>query len=336
MRSVTLALAFAAATALTASARAADPVALKLASPAPPMSQINTWGLTPWLEDVHKAAPGALEIKLFAGPALGSFNNIYDRTINGVVEISFGVFGPMAGQFPRTDVAAMPYQTDSTIEASVALWRLYDKGLLADEYGKVRPLALFTFPGSGYQTKRKIETMDDLQGLKIAVFARLSSQQAELLGATPITMTPSDAYQAVQRGLVEAVSVGWSAVLPFKLQEVTNWHLELSLGQAPAFVFMNKEAYAKRPDAGRKAIDGLSYEKFARRMGEVTDRQDELGRSTVRKIPGHTIYKLSPEENERWKRTLQPVIDEWVKSTPNGAAILAAFRTEAENVRAGR
>jgi hypothetical protein len=55
----------------------------------------------------------------------------------------------------------------------------------------------------------------------------------------------------------------------------------------------------------------------------------------VKKIPGQTVYKLSPEENARWEKALAPVTDEWVKATPNGPAILAAFRKEIANVRAG-
>jgi TRAP-type C4-dicarboxylate transport system substrate-binding protein len=319
-----------------APALAADPIALKLASPAPPMSQVNTWGLTPWLEEVNKAAGGALEVKLFPGPALANFEHVYDRTMNGVVEIAFGVFGPYAGQFPRTDVASLPYQTDSTLEASVALWRLFQNGLIAEEYAKVRPLALFAFPASGFHTKKEIVSSEDLHGLKLAVFSRFASKELELLGATPITMTPTDAYQSVQRGLVQGVMVGWSAVLPFKLQEVTTHHLEASLGQAPAFVFMNKEAHAKLPAAAKKAIDGLSYEHFSRRMGDVTERQDDLGRSTVRKIPGHTIYKVAATENARWEKSLNTLVEEWTKATPNGPAILAAYRQELLNVRAGK
>jgi TRAP-type C4-dicarboxylate transport system substrate-binding protein len=116
---------------------------------------------------------------------------------------------------------------------------------------------------------------------------------------------------------------------------VTRFHLDIAMGQAPAFVFMNKQAYAKLPAGAKAAIDKLSYESFSRRMGDVTDRQDDLGRSTVRKIPGHKVYKLSPEENAKWEKALVPVTEEWVKSTPNGAAILAAFRKEIANVRAG-
>ena len=337
-RKIPLALVTAAALAAVAphGAKAADPVSLKFASPAPPMSQVNTWGITPWIEDVQKAAGGNLEIKLFPGPALATFDSAYDRTINGVTELSFGVFGPYAGQFKGTDVASLPYMTDSDVEASVALWRLVGSGLIAGEFSRVHPLALFTFPSSGIHTNKEIKTSDDLKGLKVGVFSRQGAHELELLNATPITMTPSDAYQSQQRGLINATMVGWSAVLPFKLHEVTTFHLEASLGQAPAFIFMNKEAYAKLADADKKALDRFSYEALSRKMGDVTDRQDDLGRTTVGKIPSHKVYKLSADESAKWEAKLRPMIDEYVAQTPNGAAILAAFRKEILAVRAGK
>jgi hypothetical protein len=68
-------------------------------------------------------------------------------------------------------------------------------------------------------------------------------------------------------------------------------------------------------------------------MGEVTDRQDDLGRTTVGKIPGHTIYKLPPDQVAAWKAALAPIGENWVKATPNGAAILAAWREELKKLR---
>src|SRR5262245_62153461 len=119
----------AAAVAICSNAWAADPVQLKFAFPAPPMSQSNTWGFTPWIDEVNKATGPDLEIKMFAGGALANFNNVLDRTINGVVEISFGITGSYGGQFNRTEVCALPFVTESTVEASVALWRLFKTGV---------------------------------------------------------------------------------------------------------------------------------------------------------------------------------------------------------------
>ncbi len=307
-------------------------VTLKLAFPAPPQSQVYTWGIGPWIKDVEKAAGGALEIKFFPGPSLATFGNALDRVTNNVAQIAFGVEGPYANLFVKSNVAEIPFLSESDEDASVALWRLYEKGILDKAYERVHPLALFVFPGSGIHTHSRVKSLDDLKGLKMAVFARSSAEYSELLGATPVTMTPSEAYQATQRGLVQSIMVGWSAVLPFKLQEVVNFHLQLALGQAPAFVFMNKGAYAGLPADVKKVMDEYSGEPFSRRMGHTTDRQNELGATVVGKMPGHTIYRLPPDQAETWHQRLAPAEANWVKATPDGAAILAAYKAELEKL----
>ena len=306
----------------------AQPAQLKFASPAPPQSPVNTWGIQPWIEEVQKASDGTVEIKAFLGPTLGNFNNIYERTISGVTDLAFGVFGPMAGQFPRTDVSSLPFEGGDCRQSSIALWRLLDQGLIAGEYDKIKPMALFVFPGSGVHTKKEVKAVDDLKGLKVAVFARVGSHATDLLGATPVTMTPSDAYQSVARGLADSIMVGWSAVVPFKYFEVVNWHLEAPLGQAPAFVFMNKQSYAKLPAKAKAAVDRYGYEAFSNRMGSATDRMEKAFRGSVGKMPGHTIYSLNAAQTEIWKRRVTPIIDEWIKGTPDGAKVIAAYRAE--------
>jgi TRAP-type C4-dicarboxylate transport system substrate-binding protein len=283
-----------------------------------------------------EASGDAVEFKFFAGPSLGTFNNIYDRTINAVVDMSFGTFGPMADQFKKTSVSELPFEGENCLESSVAMWRLIDKGVTADEFSATKPLAVFTFPPSGYHAKKPIRTADDLKGMKVATFTRIASEQASLLGGVPVTMTPSDAYQAVQRGLASAISVGWTAFMPFKYYEVTNFHLDAQQGQGGAYVVMNKDVFARLPEAAKKAIDGLAYEKFSRRMGQNSDKMEAEFRAAVSAMPGHTVERLAPAESATWKQTLVPIAEEWVKNTPNGAQILAAYRAEIAAVRAGK
>jgi TRAP-type C4-dicarboxylate transport system substrate-binding protein len=194
---------------------------------------------------------------------------------------------------------------------------------------------LFTFAPSAVNTNKEIKTAADMAGLKIAASGRIVGEVVKALGAVPVTMGPPDFYQAMQRGTVQGIMVGWPAIMSFHLDEVTNHHLETQSGQFPAFVFMNKEAFAKLPAAGQKAIDELSGPAFYKRMGEVTDRQEAEGREATRPKPGQSITRLDPKEEARWKQLTAPVTEGWAKSTPNGAAILAAFREEIQKIRKG-
>jgi len=48
---------------------------------------------------------------------------------------------------------------------------------------------------------------------------------------------------------------------------------------------------------------------------------------------GQKIDTLAPAEEAKWRKTVAPIVDEWVKNTPDGAKVLAAFREEVEKVR---
>jgi hypothetical protein len=45
-------------------------------------------------------------------------------------------------------------------------------------------------------------------------------------------------------------------------------------------------------------------------------------------MPGHTLARLDPTEAAAWKRAAQPIVDKWVKTTPNGDKVLAAYIAE--------
>jgi TRAP-type C4-dicarboxylate transport system substrate-binding protein len=101
----------------------------------------------------------------------------------------------------------------------------------------------------------------------------------------------------------------------------------------PGYYFMNKTTYAKLPDKARGALDKHSGEVFARRMGEAVRVMEQEGRERVRAMAGHTLAEMSPEEAARWRARIAPVVEEWTKRTPDGAAVLATYRAELEKIR---
>jgi TRAP-type transport system periplasmic protein len=303
-------------------------VTLKFGFPAPVTSYVNSDGMAPWIDEVKKASGGTLDIKLYAGETLASVRNIYERTLSGVSQISFGIFGPYAGQFPRTQVADLPFLAPNTKVSSVALWRVYAKGLFGPEYNNVKVLALFNFPSAVLNTHKPIKTLEDLQGLKLAVSSRTSAEVVQALGASPVTFTPPEIYQGVSRGVAEGAVIAWTAVKTFRLAEVTKYHLDAPLGEAPAFVFMNKQTYASLPPKAKAAIDKFSGEAFSLSLGTANERAGENEAKKVAGEAGQSVTELSPEQYKIWKARMEPVIDAWAKSAPDRAKVLAAYREE--------
>jgi TRAP-type C4-dicarboxylate transport system substrate-binding protein len=323
-----------AAAALCASAAGAqEPTTLKFAFTSPPTSFVHTFGSEPWSKEVEDASQGTLKIQMYFNNVLGTVFNVYERTVNHVVDISFGTIATVQGVFPKSTVSGLPFETENPYEASLALYRLYPRGVTAAEYEKVKVLTLFTFSSSSFHSTKQIKTMEDMKGLKVGAASKTVAEAHVLLGGVPVTMAPAETYQSLQRGLVQGVNMSWPAVISFKLFEVTKHHLDAPFGLAGAYFFMNKEAYAKLPEPAKKAIDKYSGEPLTKRLGSGGIEEDKKVIARLKADADRTVGGLAPAEKERWRKTLQPVIENWVKDTPDGANVLAAFREEVAKIR---
>jgi hypothetical protein len=52
-------------------------------------------------------------------------------------------------------------------------------------------------------------------------------------------------------------------------------------------------------------------------------------------LPNQHINRLDPAEERRWAQQVAPTSEAWVRTTPNGAAVLAAYRAAVLEARAG-
>ena len=322
--------------ALGATTASAEPIPLKFANPGAPTGYVAVQFTNPWVERVNKAAGDVIDIKIFHGPGLGNYQTIYDRTINGVADLAFGLLGPISSQFPKTTVPALPFETPNATVGTLALWRILEKGLIADEWSRVKPLALMVFPNVAIHSRKPIKTLEDMRGLKLSAQSRPVGEGIERLGGAPITMAVTDLYQALQRGTIDAATIGWPAHQVYKLAEVASYHVEVPLGSEVTFMIMSKDSYAKLPQKGRDAIDreiGAGFQGFIGKSLDQLDGEESAGTAAK---PGQSVIKLPAAEAARWKERTAPVTDSWVKATPDGDKVLAAWREEVARISAGK
>jgi TRAP-type C4-dicarboxylate transport system substrate-binding protein len=317
-------------------AQAAEPVQLKFANPGTPQSPLMLRIFMPFAERVTKASGGEVEIKFFSGPTLATYANVYDRVLNGVADLAFGLLGPTSAQFPKSTVTALPFEHKTSTAGNVAFWRLIQSGVVADEWQAVKVVSPMVFPPLGLHARKPIAVLNDMRGTKISAQTRPTAEGIERLGGTPITMPVSELYSSLQRGIIEVAATGWAAALAYKLPEVATYHVQVPLGGELTYFVMSKESYARLPAKAKAAFDAEIGEGLARKVGEILDGVDAENRTATAAAPGQSVTSLAPEEEARWKERVAPVTEAWVKATPDGARVLAAFRTEVARVSAGQ
>jgi TRAP-type C4-dicarboxylate transport system substrate-binding protein len=316
-------------------ADAAEPILLKYGDPGPPTASIHTQVIDPWSKKVSKESGGTLNVEVFQGQTLVSMRNAYDRVLNGVADFAFCIVGPISTQVPRTTVATLPFEAESAHEAGLALQRLNEKGVLGDEWSKVKPIAFGVFANMSFHTRDSIERMDDLHGKKLSVQGRVAAQTVEALGGTPITLAVTELYPSLQRGVIDGVAIGWPATVSFKLHDMVHHHLRESLGGEGAMMIMNKDTYARLSGKAKQAIDGNIGTVYTNLFNKVIDDTERQNFGILEKSKDQEIHRLTADERARWKAKIANVVAEWAKATPDGDKVLAGFRKEIAAIRAG-
>ena len=335
-RAITIAAVFAALMAALP-ARADDPVTLRIALPGTTTTMPNWTGLWgPWIARVEADAAGALKLQPFFGSTLATFGNVYDRVTGGAADIAAAVQGSIGGKFPLSTVVELPSDIIGK-EGAPAFWKVYQDGLLGHEYDAIKPIALFVYPQSFLSAQKPVTRLAAFKGLRIATLTKVNSRVVEGLGAAPISTSPPDLYEVLARHTAEAAVIGWLGVHEYKLDEVTSYHLAVGLGSGGGMLMMNKDVYAKLPAAAKAAIDKNSGYAASEQLGQSLDTIYASSEAEVRKRTGHVIAPLAVADKDQYeKQVVQAEIDAWTKNTPNGAAILAAYRDEAMKVRKAR
>jgi TRAP-type C4-dicarboxylate transport system substrate-binding protein len=304
-----------------------------------PPGSANSAHFNQWVQRINEQSEGTLRIEVRDGTgALAHYGNVYDRVKDDVVQIGWALHPVVAGKFPLTEVAAVPFVTDEAELASLALWRLYKTGLLDAEYTEVVPLWLSTFgPSQVHFAKPQSRSFDDLRGLKVGITGRMQGQLVERMGGTPISVNPPDAYEMLQRGTVDGMVFSWAAFAPYKLAEVTAHHLEGPLGANTSMFFMSRKRYDALPVAARKAIDANSGEAASRAFGAFFYGQWSAQRAPILDSTKHKVVPLTAQQRALWEKNgAGPVMEEWAKSRQGGEKVLETYRALYAQAKAGR
>jgi len=160
---------------------------------------------------------------------------------------------------------------------------------------------------------KPVRTLEDLKGLKI----RATGQLADIikaLGGVPVPLPMTDTYEALRRGVIEGVSVDLSTLKYWKYAEVTKYVTAYwQLGTSITFYYvMNKNKWNSLSPNLQKIITEVASE--ARdKQAALWDQMDIEGRDLFTSSGGQ-IISLSDAEAAKWKKAVEPVIEDYKKS----------------------
>jgi TRAP-type C4-dicarboxylate transport system substrate-binding protein len=291
--------------------QAADPIKLNYSIffPAP---HKNTVLATEWAQEVEKRTNGAVKITMFPGGTLTPADKCYDGVVNGLSDIGMSVMGYTRGRFPLSEVIDLPLGYKNGL-AATQLINLYYQKFKPKELDDVKVLYLHAHGPGILNTKKPVKNLEELKGMKIVCHG-LSAKVVAALGATPVAMPMPERYDALQKGVAEGAVNPIESLKGWKLGEVIKSTTE-NFGSAYStgfFVVMNKDKWASLSPDIQKTIDQVNQE-WIMKTGNGWDMMDKEGREfTLSK--GNQIIPLAKEEDEKWAKLVQPILDEYVSN----------------------
>jgi len=282
---------------------------LKIAHYVPAVHGLQTDFIAPWAREIETKTNGAVTFQISAAnSALGQAQNQLDQVLNGITDIAFGLCGNPRGRMTRSLIIEMPFLVRTAEAGSRALWNLYPK-YLKDDYKGIKPLLLMTHNGGLIHTKdKRIEKPEDLRGLRLRTPSPTVSMMLEFLGATPVGMPPGQAYENLQKGVIDGAAFPWDPVRAFKIDEVTKFHLDAKLYTASFWFGMNQRKFDSLPKDLQKVIDDASGEALLKKVQGWWDTWDAAGKAAAQ-ARSSTIVTLDKAAREQWERTLVPMFN---------------------------
>ena len=292
----------------TSSVRAEKPIELTFSVFFPP-THPHAIASENMAKEIEKRSNGRVKITVFPGGTLTKAPAVYAGVVDGISDMGHSVFAYTRGRFPVMEAIDLPFGYPDGKTASKVAYEFY-KALNPDELQDVKVLTIHAHGPGVLASKKDVNSLDDMKGLKIRCTG-LSSKLADYLGAAPVAMPQNDAYEALQKGVVEGTFCPMETLKGWKQGEVIDYIVESkALGYTTSmFIVMNKKKYEALPEDVQKIFDEVGLE-WVYVHGQIWDDADADGRQFVTDL-GKTIHALPEEEEAKWIETVQPIINEY-------------------------
>ena len=260
-------------------------------------------------EEIEKATNGELKMQLhLSGTLQISPSDITKAVGENIVQLGDDLFNsgniPLAG-IPRLPMLVQSYE-DFTKAAAVL--QPYIEKAFAAKGSTV--LAAYSYPMQVVWGKKKLESLDDIKGLKLRVAAPEQGEFVRRFGGTSITMSAPEVPSALDRGVVDGIftagvgAVLWKDLLKYGFLIVVNVNNSYIIANTEAFNKLSPDLQAKL----RKVAADIG------RWNQETMRTEEAASQKTLSDAGYVLTQAKPAEVAKAVETMRPYWDEWAKT----------------------
>ncbi|SEM83254.1 C4-dicarboxylate TRAP transporter substrate-binding protein [Palleronia pelagia] len=211
-------------------------------------------------------------------------------------------------------VLELPFLGVENLEQEVAVSNaVYAHPAVAEEMSQWNAKMLMTSPMPQYNlvgTGEPRDELADFEGMRVRATGGLGEAFAAV-GGVPTSVTSSEAYQAMESGVVDTVAFAQHAHLSFgTINEADWWTANLNPGTVNCPVVVNIDAYESLSDEHREALDSSVSEAidyYLENYGELLARWDQ-----VLEERGVNKVMISQDELAAFREVASPIHQEWI------------------------
>lgn len=291
---------------------------LKFSHPSPPASLIPpVWraGFT-WQEQVTNRK---LTFKEYGAGSLHGAKDGFKAVRSNITDYATCFVAHEGRGFDFTKVFELPFVTPSNPAASARIVAELAPKYFKPEFEKrgVYFGYMVLVGASDIMSRKPIRKLEDMKGLKI-IAQGFDPDAAKALGAVIVNVPYPDIYTSFQQGIVDAVLWVDPGFVPYKIYELAKYHTTLNLSAQHIDTCINKGAFDSLPKDLQQTFYG-----FQQRMAYAVAKRAGIDfrkkAKTIYEENGVEMITLPPEEIDRWKAAMKPVLDKWVaKHEANG------------------
>ena len=297
---------------------------LKLADFQPPSHFIVEGTYKPFADKIAKETGGDVKVSVFMGGELGAGPaEQYNRAVDGVADIAFGLPGYTASNFPKTLLTELP----GVITAETGTQRIVDNiDMLSDEYRRVQLVGLWNnAPNLLFTSEKPIRGIEDLKGLKIRVPSRNAGLVVEAWGGSPVSMPAPEIYNAMQTGVIDGAMIDATTLRSFRLAEVTKYITKgMDTTISSFFLIMNRNSFGGLSEEQQKVVLEAGREAALNANKSWLGIADKT-LADFAATEGKEVITLSPEEAEKFNKASAPVVGRVIEEAEASGIEAKAF-----------
>lgn len=163
-----------------------------------------------------------VKITTYGSGTLLQAADIMDGVISGTADLGYIQVGAMTGRLPLVGMLETPGLVYTGPESATSVIRDFINELKPKELEEIEVLFPLSGGLGGFFSNKEVQTLADMKGLQIRCSA-LTGEAVVAWGAIPVTMDPSEVYEAMRNGLIDGVWTMAGATTTYKFDEIAEF-----------------------------------------------------------------------------------------------------------------